>query len=76
MVCGDRVVLVGQDYHHEIIRDMPDLQSGLILQSSFTHEGPPAVLVRDCVYICLSLAYLVINAILLQDRLPHARREC
>jgi hypothetical protein len=46
MVCGERVLSVGQDYHHEIIRDMPDLQSGLVLQSSSTHEGLPAILVQ------------------------------
>lgn len=45
-VCGDYAVLVGQDYSHEVIRDMPDLQSGLVLQSSSTHEGLPAVLVQ------------------------------
>jgi len=73
MVCGDLVVLVAQDYSHEVIRDMPGLQSGLVLQSSSTHEGLPAVLVQVCV---LSLTYLVINIISLPDRLPHARREC
>lgn len=56
MVCGDRVVLVGQDYHHEVIRDMPDIQSGLVLQSSSTHEGLPAILVQVCICISLSLA--------------------
>ena len=59
VMCGDRAVLVGQDYHHEVIRDMPGLQSGLVLQSSSTHEGLPAILVQVC--ICLSLAYSVIN---------------
>jgi hypothetical protein len=73
MACGDRVVLVGQDYHHEVIRDMPGLQSGLVLQSSTTHEGHPAALVQVRVCVCLSLAYSAINAISLPDRLPHAR---
>ncbi|KAH9057435.1 hypothetical protein EDB87DRAFT_1686276 [Lactarius vividus] len=45
-MCGDYAVLVGQDYSHEVIRDMPGLQSGLVLQSSSTHEGLPAVLVQ------------------------------
>ncbi len=76
MVCGNRVVLVGQDYSHEVICDMPGIQSGLVLQSSSTHEGLPAVLVQVCVCICLSLTYSVINIISLPDRLPHARREC
>jgi hypothetical protein len=49
MMCGERLLLVGQDYHHEIIRDMPDLQSGLVLQCSSTHEGLPAILVQVCV---------------------------
>ncbi|KAF8270655.1 hypothetical protein EI94DRAFT_1722215, partial [Lactarius quietus] len=46
MVCGERVVLVAQDYCHEMIRDMHGLQSGLVLQSSSTHEGLPAILVQ------------------------------
>lgn len=56
MVSGDRVVLVGQDYHYEVIRDMPGLQGGLVLQSSSTHEGLPAALVQVCSCICPSLA--------------------
>lgn len=46
MVCDDRVVLVGQDHSHDVIHDMPGLESGLVLQSSSTHEGLPAVLVQ------------------------------
>ena len=48
IVCGERVLLVGQDYSPEIIREMSDLQSDLVLQSSSTHEGLPAILVQVC----------------------------
>jgi len=46
MKCGEDVVLVGQDHSFELLREMPGLQPGLVLGSSSTQEGLPAVLVQ------------------------------
>ena len=43
---GEHVALIGQDHSFELLRDMQDLQSGLILESSSTQEGLPAVFVQ------------------------------
>jgi hypothetical protein len=43
---GEHVALVGQDYSFEMLHNMQGLQPGLILDSSSTQEGVPAVLVQ------------------------------
>jgi hypothetical protein len=44
--CGEHVALVGQDHSFEVLHNMRDLQSGLVLDASSTQEGLPAVLVQ------------------------------
>lgn len=46
MKCGEHVVLVGQDHSFKVLYDMQGLQSGIVLESSSTQEGLPAVLVQ------------------------------
>jgi hypothetical protein len=49
MKCGEHTVLVGQDHSFELsLRDMQGLQSGLVLESSSTQEGLPAILIQVC----------------------------
>ena len=43
---GEHVALIGQDHSFELLRDMQDLQSGLVLEPSSTQEGLPAVFVQ------------------------------
>ena len=43
---GEHVALIGQDHSFELLRDMQDLQSGLVLESSSTREGLPAVFIQ------------------------------
>jgi len=52
MKCGDHVVLVGQDHPFEVLQNMQDLQSGLVLDSSSTQEGSSAVLIQVGCEIC------------------------
>jgi hypothetical protein len=46
MKCGEDVVVVGQDHSFESLKEMQGLQTGLVLGSSSTQEGLPAVLVQ------------------------------
>jgi hypothetical protein len=46
MKCGEHVVLVGQDHSFDLLHRMNDIRSGLILESSSTQEGLPAVFVQ------------------------------
>ena len=43
---GEHVALIGQDHSFDFLRDMEDLQSGVVLESSSTQEGLPAVIVQ------------------------------
>jgi hypothetical protein len=52
---GEHVALVGQDHSFELLRDMQDLQSGLVLEASSTQEGFPAVFVQVGIYLVLRL---------------------
>ena len=46
MKCGEHMVVVGQDHPFELLHEMQDLQSGLVLESSSTQEGIPAIFVQ------------------------------
>jgi len=52
---GEHVALIGQDHSFELLRDMQDLQSGLVLDSSSTQEGFPAVFVQVGINLILRL---------------------
>jgi hypothetical protein len=59
MKCGEHVVLVGQDHSFDLLRDMPALRSGLVLECSSTQEGLPAVFIQVGSDVCLCLAISV-----------------
>jgi hypothetical protein len=52
MKCGEHVVLVGQDHSFASLYEMQGLESGLVLESSSTQEGLPAVLVQVSFNVC------------------------
>jgi len=76
IVYGDSVVLIGQDHSPEVIRHMPDLESGIVLQSFSTHEGLPAILVQVCAEICLSVIMCSLTPYDFQAGLSYACRGC
>lgn len=73
MKCGEHVVLVGQDHSFDLLNDMQDLNSGLVLECSSTQEGLPAVFVQVGSNVCLYSAgsvTMIITPFL--DRPSHA----